>query len=131
MLGCLLGQGQRVKSGGRSQEGLVGRTAVVLLVAAAGGGSGCIGVPSHAFPCSLAPPLLPRQVVTTISRGRLVWHEGKLNVTRGSGRFVPTPPFGPLFDGLDHRPEHLVDVARYGGVPVKRAGDGAAGHEEL
>jgi len=63
-------------------------------------------------------------VVTTISRGRLVWHDGQLNITRGSGRFVPTPTYGPLFSGLDHVPEHtLVDVARYGGVPVHRAGD--------
>lgn len=57
--------------------------------------------------------------MTTISRGRLVWHEGRLNVTRGSGRFVPTPPFGPLFDGLDRAPEYLVDVARYGGWRCK------------
>lgn len=60
------------------------------------------------------------QVVSTISRGRLVWHNGKLNITRGTGRFIPTPTFGPLFEGLDKRPEHLVDVARYGGVPVQR-----------
>ncbi|KAI7845659.1 hypothetical protein COHA_000773 [Chlorella ohadii] len=57
------------------------------------------------------------KVVTTVSRGRVVWHDGKLNVTRGSGRFVPTPPFGPLYDGLDRRSPYLLDVARYGGVP--------------
>lgn len=65
--------------------------------------------------------------MTTISRGRLVWHEGRLNVTRGSGRYVPTPPFGPLFAGLDLQPPHLVDAARYGGAPVWRPGDAAAG----
>ena len=64
-------------------------------------------------------------MVTTISRGRLVWHEGRLNVTRGSGRFVPTPTHGPLFQGLDKQPEHLVDVQRYGGVPVQRSGNGS------
>ncbi len=65
-------------------------------------------------------------MVTTISRGRLVWHEGRLNITRGTGRFVPTPTHGPLFAGLERRgqPELvLVDVARYGGVPVRRVGD--------
>jgi dihydropyrimidinase len=71
-------------------------------------------------------------VVTTISRGRVVWHEGRLNITRGSGRFVPTPTFGPLFDGLEKRPPHLVDVARYGGVPVQRGtGAGIGGRDEL
>ncbi|PSC75311.1 Dihydroorotase [Micractinium conductrix] len=67
------------------------------------------------------------KVLTTISRGRLVWHEGRLNITRGSGRFVPTPTHGPLYAGLDAVPEHsLFDVARYGGVPVRRAGDAPA-----
>lgn len=71
------------------------------------------------------------QVVTTISRGRVVWHEGKLNVMRGSGRFVPTPTHGPLFQGLDKQPAHLVDVARYGGVPVKRSSSGTHERDEL
>ena len=44
------------------------------------------------------------RVVTTISRGRLVWHEGKLmNVERGSGRRIMLRPFGPLFTGLDKK----------------------------
>eukprot|EP00198_Chlamydomonas_reinhardtii_P010715 XP_001700052.1 predicted protein [Chlamydomonas reinhardtii] len=38
------------------------------------------------------------RVVTTISRGRLVWHEGVLDVAEGSGRYVPLPAFGPLFE---------------------------------
>ena len=66
-----------------------------------------------------------------MSRGRVVWHDGKLNVTRGSGRFVPTPPFGPLYDGLDRRSPYLLDVARYGGVPVRRVGDRAPARDEL
>lgn len=78
-----------------------------------------------------APPHHPSlKVVTTISRGRLVWHEGRLNITRGSGRFVATPTHGPLFAGLERRAEPeeaLLDAARYGGVPVRRAGDQPAG----
>ena len=41
------------------------------------------------------------RVVTTISRGRLVWHDGKLSVERGSGRRIMMEPFGELFDGLE------------------------------
>ena len=41
------------------------------------------------------------RVVTTISRGRLVWHEGVLDVERGSGRRIMMEPFGPLFRGLE------------------------------
>jgi dihydropyrimidinase len=37
------------------------------------------------------------KVVTTISRGRVVWHAGKLDVVRGSGRFVPLAPFGSAY----------------------------------
>ena len=40
------------------------------------------------------------QVITTISRGRLVWHNDKLDVQPGTGRFVKTPPGGHLFAGL-------------------------------
>eukprot|EP00983_Pelagomonas_calceolata_P066831 1149232-Pelagomonas_calceolata.AAC.4 len=32
--------------------------------------------------------------------GRVVWQHGQLNVEPGSGRFVPLPLHGPLFDGL-------------------------------
>ena len=81
------------------------------------------------MPTCMCPPAC--QVVTTLSRGRLVWHNGRLNVTRGSGRFVPTPPFGSLYDGLDRRPPYLLDVARYGGVPVRRVGDKPPKHDEL
>eukprot|EP01025_Chloroclados_australasicus_P011102 TRINITY_DN14807_c0_g5_i1.p1 TRINITY_DN14807_c0_g5~~TRINITY_DN14807_c0_g5_i1.p1 ORF type:complete len:483 (-),score=71.72 TRINITY_DN14807_c0_g5_i1:434-1882(-) len=38
------------------------------------------------------------QVVTTISRGRVVWNNGKLLVNPGTGRFVKMSPFGYMFD---------------------------------
>ena len=40
-------------------------------------------------------------IEVTISAGRVVWANGMLNVTPGSGRFIPMAPFGPLFHGLD------------------------------
>ncbi|VAH65114.1 unnamed protein product [Triticum turgidum subsp. durum] len=40
-------------------------------------------------------------VEVTISRGRVVWEDGNLNAVPGAGRYVRTPPFGYLFDGLD------------------------------
>lgn len=41
------------------------------------------------------------QVVTTISRGRLAWHNNEFLLSPGSSRFISTPPGGPLFHGLD------------------------------
>eukprot|EP00250_Pteridium_aquilinum_P032946 c498_g1_i1 orf=145-1728(+) len=41
------------------------------------------------------------KVEMTISRGRVVWENGKLNVSPGSGRYISMPPFSYLFDGLD------------------------------
>ena len=41
------------------------------------------------------------KVTTTISQGKVVWENGKLNTVRGAGRFIEMKPFGPLFDGLD------------------------------
>lgn len=61
------------------------------------------------------------QVTSTISRGRLVWHDGQLNVTRGSGRFVAMPPGGPLFEGLG-RQAGLEEAFPYGPLPVQRPG---------
>jgi dihydropyrimidinase len=45
-------------------------------------------------------------VETTISSGRVVWHNGTLYTTKGSGRFVPTPPFGKMFHGLESEIYH-------------------------
>ena len=64
------------------------------------------------------------RVASTISRGRLVWHEGVLDVKAGTGRFVEMPAFGPAFDGMDRR-ERLVVQVPYGETPVVRD-DGAA-----
>jgi hypothetical protein len=42
------------------------------------------------------------QVMTTISRGRLAWHDGEFKLESGTSRFVPTPPNNPqLFSGID------------------------------
>ena len=46
--------------------------------------------------------------MTTISRGRVVWHGGVLDVTAGTGRLIPMPSHGPLFEGLD-----LADKAQF------------------
>jgi len=41
------------------------------------------------------------KVVTTISQGRIVWNNGKLDVKRASGRFIPLKPFSRVFHGLN------------------------------
>lgn len=81
------------------------------------------------------------KVTTTISRGRLVWHDGKLDVPKGSGRLLRLPPCGPLFTGLEKQgsstSEQLVNAfaSRNGPTPVDRAAGvpaaAAAGREEL
>lgn len=63
------------------------------------------------------------QVVVTISRGRLVWYDGQLNVQRGTGRFIPMPPGGSLFEGLEQ--QDLLEVMfPYGPLPVQRDSKG-------
>lgn len=37
------------------------------------------------------------KVMVTISRGRVVWENGKLDVQSGTGRFIPMKPFSYLF----------------------------------
>ena len=65
------------------------------------------------------------RVTSTISRGRLVYHNGTLDVERGSGRRVIFKPFGPLFEGLD-----LIDERR-SQPAVKRLDLGADASTEL
>lgn len=71
---------------------------------------------------------LQGRVTTTISRGRLVWHNGRLTVPANSARYVPMPAFPPPFDGLDE-----LDVWEkfkvYGSVPVDRGREQAAHHD--
>lgn len=35
--------------------------------------------------------------VVTVSRGEVVWQDGRLDVVRGAGRMVPRPPMAPVF----------------------------------
>lgn len=61
------------------------------------------------------------QVTTTISRGRVVWENGKLNVKQNSGRFIPMQAFNTMYEGLD-----LIDSKRmkpYDPTPVPRSSD--------
>jgi dihydropyrimidinase len=50
----------------------------------------------------------------TISRGKVVWADGELNVERGAGRYVDRPPFAAYYDALK------IQAQRAEPVPVKR-----------
>lgn len=50
----------------------------------------------------------------TLSRGRVVYAEGKLDVERGAGRYVDRPAFASFYDALSRQ----IDLAEP--VPVKR-----------
>lgn len=80
--------------------------------------------------CNNTGKRIQGKVTTTISRGRLAWHDGKLDVAPGTGRLLELPPFGPLFDGLHPRrpaatAARLVAefAARNGPTPVPRDGE--------
>ena len=74
------------------------------------------------------------QVVATISQGKVVWENGKLDVTEGAGRFLKLPTGGPLFDGLTKIDAgYLAATFPYGtpGQPVKRDLGNAPPKDEL
>ncbi|CAO1944693.1 unnamed protein product [Urochloa humidicola] len=56
-------------------------------------------------------------VEVTISRGRVVWEDGKLSITPGTGRYIRLPPFGYVFDGIDKSDAAYRASLR---APVKR-----------
>ena len=41
--------------------------------------------------------------IKTISRGELVWDNGKLNVSKGRGRYIDRPAYPPVFEMLEKR----------------------------
>ncbi|KAK3731609.1 hypothetical protein QZH41_015862, partial [Actinostola sp. cb2023] len=58
--------------------------------------------------------------VVTISQGRVVYEKGELNVVRGAGRFIPTPPFSSyVYNRIHTRDKNCVpkkvDRAPYAG----------------
>jgi dihydropyrimidinase len=63
------------------------------------------------------------KVLTTLSRGKVVWHEGQLFTRAGEGRMVQLPPFGPLFNGLDKEDKAARAESPYGATPVVRTHD--------
>ena len=50
----------------------------------------------------------------TISRGKVVYADGKLDVERGAGQYVERPPFAPYYDAL------LIQAGRAEPRAVKR-----------
>lgn len=53
----------------------------------------------------------------TISRGRIVWRHGDLNVVLGSGKYIRMSPFSYLFDGIEKADaEYLASLH----APVQR-----------
>jgi dihydropyrimidinase len=47
----------------------------------------------------------------TISRGKLVYADGKLDVKRGAGRYVDRPPFASYYDALKIKAQQADPVA--------------------
>ncbi|TFG41112.1 MAG: dihydropyrimidinase, partial [Chromatiales bacterium] len=47
----------------------------------------------------------------TLSQGKVVYANGKLNVTRGAGRYIDRPPFAPYYDALKIQAQRAEPVA--------------------
>ncbi len=48
----------------------------------------------------------------TISRGQVVWENGKLYTEKGSGKYVERPCFGFAFEGIATRDEVRNELLR-------------------
>ncbi len=72
------------------------------------------------------------KVVVTVSRGRVVWENGRLNVQPGTSRYVHLPTNGPLFEGLEKRDAAKLKFPLYGETPVVRGekAEGEGGGKE-
>ena len=58
----------------------------------------------------------------TISQGKVVWADGKLDVVRGAGRYVDRPPFAGYYDALKIQAERAEPVAVDRSQPAKAVG---------
>lgn len=70
----------------------------------------------------------------TISQGKVVWENDKLDIKEGAGRFVKLPVGGSLFHGLDTLDAaHVASTWPYGtpGQPVQRNLGTIAARDEL
>ena len=47
----------------------------------------------------------------TISRGKVVYANGKLNVEKGAGRYVDRPPYATYYDAMKKRAEYKIPTA--------------------
>ena len=47
----------------------------------------------------------------TISQGKVVYADGKLDVERGAGRYIDRPPFAPYYDALNRQLDLAEPVA--------------------
>jgi dihydropyrimidinase len=46
----------------------------------------------------------------TLSRGKVVWTDGQLDVERGAGRYVDRPPFAPYYEALNKQAQAAEPV---------------------
>jgi len=81
----------------------------------------------------LSRNLAVSQVVVTISQGKVVWENDRLNVVAGAGQFVAMPLFpSPMFEGLEQRnAAWLSEQFPYGKTPVWRPEGGDRSTDEL